>query len=109
MPQILLGMGLNQNLALDSPSPKVERMLKIQSPVHNLILPINPFSIMNVVQIPGLIQISQLAPFLGCGNAFYSGVLLQHKEGFNGKSVKMQAIYEAAFLYTLQLVLQVLS
>lgn len=94
-------MGLKQNLALDSPSPKVERVLKIQFPVHNLILPINPFSIMIVVQITGLIQISQLAPLLGCSDAFYSGVLLRHKEGFNGKSVKMQAIYEAVFLYTL--------
>lgn len=64
---------------------------------------------MIVVQIPGLIPISQLARFLGCSDAFYSHVLLRHKEGFNGKSVKMQAIYEAVFLYVLWLVLQVLS
>lgn len=62
---------------------------------------------MIVVQIPGLIPISQLAPFLGCSDAFYSDVLLWHKEGFNGKSVKMQAM--AVFLYVLWLVRQVLS
>lgn len=56
--QILLGIGLKQNFALDSASPTVENVLKIQSSVHNLILPIYPFSIMIVVQIPGLIQIS---------------------------------------------------
>lgn len=106
--QILLGIGLKQNFALDSASPTVENVLKIQSSVHNLILPIYPFSIMIVVQIPGLIQISQLAPFLGCSDAFYSGALLWHKEGFNRKSVKMQATYEAVFPYALQLVLQVL-
>lgn len=94
-------MDLKQNLALDPPSPKVERVLQIQSPVHNLVLPINPFSIMIVVQFPGLIQISQLAPFLGWSDALYSGVLLWRTEGFNGKSVKTQAIYEAVFLCTL--------
>lgn len=48
-------MGLKQNLALDSPSPKAEGVLKIQSPVNNLILPINLFSIMVVLLIPGFI------------------------------------------------------
>lgn len=64
---------------------------------------------MIVVEIPGLIQISQLAPFLGHSDAFYSGVLLWHKAGFNGNSAKMQAIYEAVFIYTFYLVLRVLS
>lgn len=99
--QILLGTGLQQNFALDSASSKVEKVLKIQSSVHNLILPINPFTIIIVVQIPGLIQISHLAPFLGRSDAFYSGVLLWHKEGLNVKSAKMQAIHGAVFFYTL--------
>lgn len=64
---------------------------------------------MIVVEIPGLIQISQLAPFPGCSDAFYSGILLWHKAGFNGDSAKMQAIYETVFLYTLFLVLKLLS
>lgn len=64
---------------------------------------------MIVVEIPGLIQISQLAPFLGGSDAFYSGVLLWHKAGFNRNSIKMQAIYETVFIYTLYLILQVLS
>lgn len=61
---------------------------------------------MIMVEISGLIQISHLAPFLGCSDAFYSGILLWHKAGFNGNGAKMQAIYETVFIYTL--VLQVL-
>lgn len=59
---------------------------------------------MIVVEIPGLIQISQLASFLGGSDAFYSDVLLWHKAGFHGNSAKMQATYETVFICLIHLI-----